>query len=100
MRLNQEVSDDHILEVYSEITEWRLVAAHLHLTRADIRAIEGEAKSDEKLMRLYMLQEWKKKTKAHGTDWPTYQVLIKALLKCECSYTIEQLCALLSTVQK
>ena len=88
--INKEVSDDHILEIYLQLERWKQVAAHLGLTRADTRAVETEAGSDDKLMRLYMLQDWKEKKKLGGTA--TYQVLLEALIKCECSETATKIC--------
>ena len=91
---DREVSDDHILKIYPQLEKWRRVAAHLGLTRADIGAIESEARPDEQLMRLYMLQEWKRKTKLQKTA--TYQVLLKALIDCECSESVVQVHKLLN----
>ena len=92
--INKEVSDDHILEIYPQLEKWKRVAAHLGLTQADVQAIEGRARPDEELMRLYMLQEWKAKKKFDGTV--TYQVLLKALIKCNCAESATQVCELLS----
>ena len=92
--INKEVSDDHILKIYRTLDKWRLVAAHLDLTQADVQAIEGRARSDEELMRLYMLQDWKKKKRLDGTA--TYQVLLKNLIECNCSTSALQVCDLLS----
>ena len=96
--IDKEVSDEHILEIYPQLKNWRRVAAHLGLTQADSQAIEGVAKSDEVLMRLYMLQEWKRKKILDGTV--TYQVLLKALIKCSCPESAIQVCELLTHVQK
>ena len=70
------------------------MAAHLGLTQADIEAIEYRARPDEEVMRLYMLQEWKKKKTLDGTA--TYQVLLNALIKCKCSDSASLVCRLLS----
>ena len=93
--INKEVSDDHILEIYPQLENWRLVAVHLGLTQADVQAIVSQATlGGETLMRVYMLQEWKKKKRLDGTA--TYQVLLKALIKCNCSESALQVCKLLS----
>ena len=92
--IDKEVSDEHILEIYPQLEKWKRVAAHLGLTQADVQAIEGRARPDEELMRLYMLQEWKAKKKFDGTVM--YQVLLKALIKCNCSESATQVCELLS----
>ena len=93
--INKEVSDDHILEIYRTLDKWRLVAAHLGLTKADVQAIVSQAALEgEELMRLYMLQEWKAKKTLDGST--TYQVLLEALTKCSCSESALQVCRLLS----
>ena len=93
--IDKEVSDDHILEIYPQLENWRLVAIHLGLTQADVQAIVSQATlGGETLMRVYMLQEWKKKKRLDGTA--TYQVLLKALIKCNCSESALQVCELLS----
>ena len=89
--MDKEVSDDDILEIYPQLERWRLVAAHL---RVDVQTIETRARGDEELMRLYSLQEWKKKERLDGTA--TYQVLLNALIKCKCSESVIQVCKLLS----
>ena len=93
-QLDQEVSDEHILEIYSQLERWKRVAAHLGLTRADVEAIESGARPDEELMRLYMLQEWKRKKRLDSTV--TYKVLLEALIKCSCSKSAIKVCELLS----
>ena len=92
--IDKEVSDEHILEIYPQLEKWKRVAAHLGLTQADVQAIEGRARPDEELMRLYMLQEWKAKKQFDGTV--TYHILLKALIKCNCSESATQVCELLS----
>ena len=67
------------------------------LTRADIKVIEGEAMREVELKRLYTLQNWKRKSKATETA-ATYRVLIRALLKCECSSAAILLCKLITKV--
>ena len=73
--------------------KWEQVATHLNLTRTDINDIEHKAGRDVALMRMYMLQEWKKKKKLTGEA--TYRVLLTALLKCICSDTVIKICTLL-----
>ena len=88
--IDKKVSDAHILEIYPQLEKWKRVAAHLGLTRADIQAIEGQARPDKKLMRLHMLQEWKMKKRLDGID--TYYVLLNALIECNCSVSAVQVC--------
>ena len=91
--INKEVSEKHILEIYPQLKNWIRVALHLGLTQADVQAIESEARSDEKLMRLCMLKEWKRKKMLDETA--TYQVLLEALIECNCSESAVQVCELL-----
>ena len=93
--IDKEVSDDHILEIYHQLEKWKQVAAHLGLTQADVQAIESGARPDEELMRLNMLQKWKKVRRLDGAA--TYQVLFNALIKCKCSESAIQVCELLSS---
>ena len=93
--INKEVSDGHILEIYPQLENWRLVAVNLCLTHMDIQAIVSQAMLEgESLMRVYMLQEWKRKKRLEGKA--TYRVLLKALIKCNCSASAIQVCELLS----
>ena len=93
--IDKEISDDHILEIYPQLEKWRLVAAHLGLTKTDVQAIVSQASLEgEELMRLYMLQEWKAKKTLDGAA--TYQVLLEALIKCGCSKSATHVCQLLS----
>ena len=92
--IKKVVSDDHILEIYSHLEKWRLVAAHLGLTQADVQAIEVRGMADEELMRLYMLQEWKRKKMLDGTA--SYQNLLEVLISCDCSWSAVQVCEMLS----
>ena len=92
--IDKEVSDQHILKIYRQLEKWRLVAAHLGFTKADVQAIVSQASLEgEELMRLYMLQEWKAKKTLNGTA--TYQVLLEALIICGCSNSATQVCQLL-----
>ena len=73
---------------------WKLVAKHLGLSRADIQAIQHKSMQDEQLMRLYTLEEWKNKNLIYGTA--TYRVLLEASLRSGCAETATQVCELLS----
>ena len=76
------------------------MAAHLGFVKADIEAIEYPDKKrmlhyrsycSNKVMTLYILQEWKTK---EGIDRATtYRVLLEALIKCKCLTSAEQLCS-------
>ena len=88
--IDKKISDEHILEIYPQLHNWRLVAAHLGLTQADVKAIESKARPDEELMRFYMLHDWKEKKRLNGTD--TYRILLKALMECNSSESALQMC--------
>ena len=91
--IDKEVSDEHILEIYPQLEKWRLVAIHLDLIQRDVwQSIESRAKGNEELMRLYMLQEWKRMNNGAAT----YQVLLEVLTRCKCSKSAIQVCELLS----
>ena len=79
--IDKEVSKEHILVIYPHLEYWKRVAAHLDLTRADVQAIESEARPDERLMRLHMLQEWKAKKGLKGEA--TLKVLLEAIISCQ-----------------
>ena len=93
--IKKEVSDKHILKIYHQLEKWKQVAAHLDLTQADVEAVESKARSNEELMRLYMLQKWKEKKTLGGTA--SYQVLLEALISCTCSKSAVQVGEMLST---
>ena len=84
------MTDKHILDIYSKILDWRLLAAHLGFKRPDIIVIETAARHNEKLMRLYTLQEWKTKGKIDETD--TYRNLIEAMIKADCLDSALEVC--------
>ena len=79
--LKMEVSEQFILEIYSEVIDWQLVASHLKLTRAEIEAIDKNNQT-EVLKRMRMLQEWRGKMLISGEA--TYGNLIMALVKGRC----------------
>ena len=81
------MSNEVIFEIYSQLENWKRVAIHLGLTHEDIEDIAIKAWLDEELMRLYMLQKWRRKKKI-----TTYKILLKALLKCCCSGSAILLC--------
>ena len=91
--VDQELDDDHILEIYPNLEKWERVSAHLGLKQPDITAIKQAAVNDIELMRLYALQKWKSMSVLKGTD--TFRVLLKALLKCGCTEIALEVCELL-----
>ena len=91
--IDQECTEEHILDIYQHLEKWELVSIHLGLKRADITAIKQDAAHDSELMRLYALQKWKSLSVVGGTD--TFRVLLKALLKCGCTEYALEVCELL-----
>ena len=105
--IDKEVGDEQILEFYPLLNEegllpnkWRLVAAHLGLTIADIDAIEHSNRSltpcswpynkEEGMVKgLYVLQKWKNNGTFNRTA--TYHVLLEALIRCECTSSAKQI---------
>ena len=91
--IDQECTNEHLLDIYQHLEKWELISIHLGLKRADITAIKQDAASDTELMRLYALQKWKSLNVVGGTD--TFRVLLKALLKCGCTEHALEVCELL-----
>ena len=75
--LRQECSQRSLLQLAKFCVDWRLIAFHLHLTEADVAAVDEEYRTvDEK--RIGMLLKWKEK----GAYNSTYKAFIEALLNC------------------
>ena len=66
--IDQECTNEHLLDIYQHFAKWELVSIHLGLNRADITAIKQDAANDTELMRLYALQKWKSLSVIEGTD--------------------------------
>ncbi|XP_064382042.1 uncharacterized protein LOC135330979 isoform X2 [Halichondria panicea] len=90
--IDQECSDDQILDIYHDLEKWEQVACHLGLKATDIEEIEYKAMREVELMRLHTLKKWKRKDPSNAT----YRVLLTALLKCGCANSAEQLCKLIN----
>ena len=88
--IEQECSDDDILEISRDLEKWEIVAYHLRLKRTDIEKIKEEA-ADADLRRLYTLQKWKS-IGVKRDNSATYRVLIKALLKCGLTDLAQTVC--------
>ena len=90
--IDKKVSDEHILEFYTLLEKWKLVAIYLGLTREDITAVERVANSNKErrsyeLMNLCMLRGWKKK-KGHAP----YRALLRGLIRFKCPAATEEVC--------
>ena len=92
-QLDQEISEEDILEIYPQLENWLQVAPLLGLTPPDLEAIKHKAMGDVKLMRMYMLQEWKSRSLLSGQD--TYRVLLDALVKSQSTKTVKHVCEML-----
>ena len=96
--IDQECTNEHLLDIYQHLDKWELVSIHLGLNRTDITAIKQDAANDTELMRLYALQKWKSLSSVGGND--TFRVLVKALLKCGCNEYALEVCELLKELSK
>ena len=91
--INQFISDEDILDLYSHLKNLEEVAYHLGLSHAEFEVIEGKVMYENKnLIKLYMLQRWK--SKALTTyEGPAYAILLEALLKAGNSESAKLLCS-------
>ena len=75
--LQQQCSQRSLLQLAKLCVDWQLIALHLHLTEADVAAVDEEYRTvDQK--RIGMLLKWKEK----GAYKSTYKAFIEALLSC------------------
>ena len=78
--LQKECSNDVILEVSENLTEWRAVAPYLEISDAEVQAIDrGKHMYNEVGKRQDVLQKWKAKFQYNAT----YEKLIKGFLKAK-----------------
>ena len=89
-KLDESISDDHILAIALFLTSWREVAVYLGLSENDIDVIEHERKH-EKEKRLGTLQKWKGKYAFKAT----YRKLLEVLLSLAMADVAEKVCRLL-----
>ena len=89
-KLDQSISDDHLLGIALFLTSWQTVAPHLGLSEIDVVVIEQEGK-DEKDKRLKALQMWKRKFGFRAT----YRELVKVLLSLGMADGAQNVCLLL-----
>ena len=88
--IDKEVNDEHIRKIYPLLENWNRLAVHLGLTRAEFQAIQSAAWPDEELVKLRILQEWKREKKME--EKAKYQILLEALIKCNCLDSAVQVC--------
>ena len=89
-KLDQSISDDHLLGIALFLTSWQTVAPHLGLSEIDVVVIEQKGK-DEKDKRLKALQMWKRKFGFRAT----YRELVKVLLSLGMADGAQNVCLLL-----
>ena len=87
MDIDQEVGDEHILEIYPYLVKWKQVATKLGLKSSKIIEIEYENMQDRQLMRLCMLQKWKGRYVE-----VFFKDLLETLIECGCHGSANQVC--------
>ncbi len=85
-----ECKDEHLRAISQQMEKWKLVAALLDLTPAEIEVIEHDNQRMQ-MMRYNTLIKWKSKALLSGTATCTYQVLLQALEDCGCNDACSQL---------
>ena len=90
-KLDEPCSDEHLITISSDLTQWRTVAPYLGLKESDIEEIETDARTESQ-KRSKALRKWKNKYSFKAT----YRVLMEALLKCHMADRAEKVCHLLS----
>ena len=91
-KLNDCISDDHLLEISTFLTSWQKVALFLKIKSNDLDDIEQER--DEQVKRLKVLQKWKG---IFGFK-ATYKKLVEALLSLAKADIAEKVCDLLKGI--
>ena len=89
-KLNECISDDHLLAIAFFLSSWRTVAPYLGLSENDLDAIEHEGRN-EQVMKLKSLQKWKSEFSFKAT----YRKLVEVLLSLAMADNAEQVCRLL-----
>ena len=89
-KLDDSISDDHLLKIALFLTSWRTVATYLGLSETDLVVIEQEVKNEKK-KGLKALLMWKGKFAFKAT----YRKLVKVLLSLAMVDVAEKICLLL-----
>ena len=89
-KLNEPISNDHLLKIALFLTSWRIVAPYLGLSEMDVDGIEQEGKNETE-KRLKALQMWKGKFAFKAT----YRKLVEVLLSLAMVDVAEKICLLL-----
>ena len=91
-KLNDCISDDHLLKISMFLTSWRTVAPFLEIKSNHLEDIEQE--KDEQVKRLNVLQKWKG---IFGYK-ATYRKLVEVLLSLAKADVAEKVCDLLKGI--
>ena len=86
-KLNESISDDHLLEIALFLPSWRTVIPYLGLSEMDVNDVEQGGKN-EKDKRLKALQMWKGKFGFKAT----YKKLVEVLLSLAIADVAEKVC--------
>ena len=91
LSLDRPCSEDHLVIIAKDLTQWEMVAAILGLSEAEVEEIDESYKPTElPLKRIKMLMKWKNKYKENAT----YQRLITAfsfLERCDMAERVREL---------
>ena len=89
-KLNECISDDHLLKIALFLISWRTVAPHLAL-EPDVIELEGKSEQEKRLKTLKM---WKGKFGFRAT----YRKLVEVLLSLTMADIAEKVCHLLKGI--
>ena len=92
-KLNESISDDHLLEIALFLSSWRTVIPYLSLSEMDVNDVE-QGGNNEKDKRLKALQRWKGKCGFKAT----YKKLVEVLLSLAMADVAEKVCHLLKGI--
>ena len=91
-QLNEEVSTEHLREVFKNIEDHEIVGLELGLTSAEMNTITSSDVNKPELQKLKMLRKWKQKY-----SWKaTYRKFIEGLIKCSRGDHARDVCELLT----
>ena len=92
--INQECSNDDLLELSRFCDPWQIVGQYLKLDRTQIDDIDRDNKTTD-LKRLAVLQKWKETFPFNAN----YKVLVSALLSCRKVQQALEVCKILAKKQ-
>ena len=89
-KLDNCISDDHLLKIALFLTSWQTVVPFLGLSEVEVNDVEQGVK-DEQVKRLKALQKWKSKFAFKAT----YKKLMEVSLSLSLADVAEKICHLL-----